>query len=356
MTRTGLSWTELEELSTKLSRPGVGPGTAADAEWRAIEQSLEYLLNKADLAGVIRLREMFAFLVQGETTGGLSVVQHINQAAIQAATALGNQALAARYLRDSGENLHRRGYHRESIAALERAVSLYTEQGDRRKALETYYMTALPHRALGDSRRARAILDEVLQATPSNDPWRANPLQVVSWMLRDAGHFSDAEAVLREALRLYREHEGDTSVHAVQTLADLGEVIGLQHRAAEAIQMFDQSLQMMESYEGQYDRQEARTKLRYAELLIRLGEHDKALRLLNEADDKIRGYGHYYDLLGGIELARAFAFIGKGEMRSAYRKLKVLLRYRREIDLPYWNFSQKLWKRLRWTFGSRQTQ
>lgn len=351
MTQPNFDWDELEVLASRLS--GVGPGSASNAEWKAIEQSMGQLLAVEDWTGIIRLREMFTFLVQGETTGGMAIVQRVNEAATQAAVRLGNEKLAARYLRDSGENYHRRGYHQKAIDALEHAAALYRKEGERFKSLESYYMMALPYRALGEHTRARAILDQVLQETARDDSWRANPLQVVSWMMRDAGQFSEAEAVLREALELYRQHEGEESIHAVQTLTDLGEVIGLQGRFLEAVAMFERSLEMVEMFGGQYDRQEARTKLRYAEMLIRLKDCDKALQLLNEADDKIRGYGHYYDLLGGIELAKAFAFLGKGEIRSAIRKLRVLLRYRKEIDLPYSNFAQQFLKRLRWAFANR---
>jgi len=296
---------------------------------------------------------LFAFLVQGETTGGMPVVLRINEAAIQAAEHLGDRKLAAKYLRDSGENYHRRGYHYKAIDAFERAAVLYGEEGEEFKALESYYMIALPYRALGRHARARAILDKVLEQIPPDDPWRANPLQVLSWMLRDIGQFSEAEVTLREALELYRQYEGEESIHAVQTLTDLGEVIGLQGRFQEAVAMFEKSLEMIRAFGGQYDRQEARTKLRYAEMLIRLKNYERALQLLDEADDRIRGYGHYYDLLGGIEMARAFVFLGKGEIGSAIRKLRMLLRYRKEIDMPISTFYRQFLKRLKWSFMKR---
>jgi tetratricopeptide (TPR) repeat protein len=170
-------------------------------------------------------------------------------------------------------------------------------------------------------------------------------------MTRDEGKFSEAEKVLREALTLYKRYEGEESIHVVQTLADLGEVIGLQDRFSEASSMFGESLTIVKEFGGQYDRQEARTKMKYAEMLNRQKEYDKALRLLDEADDRIRGYGHYYDLLWRIELARAFAFIGKKQWSSAVRKLRAVLRYRREIGLPNSDFAQQFVRRRRWGTG-----
>ncbi len=351
MSTTVVDWDELTALADRLSKPGVGPGSVPDLEWKQVERSLSNLQSSQDWPSIIRLREMFGFLVKGETTGGMVLVQQINEAAIQAAEQLKDCKLLACYLHDSGENYHRQGYHRKSIEAFERSHALYEEEGESFKALESYYFSSLPYRALRETTRAREILENVLREASPDNPWRANPLQVLSWMTRDEGRFSEAEKLLREALKLYSWHEGPESIHAVQTLADLGEIIGLQKRFSEASTMFEESLAVVSKFGGQYDRQEARTKMKYAEMFNRQGEYDKALRLLDEADDRIRGYGHYYDLLWRIELARVFAFIGKRQWGNALLKMRAVLRYRSKIGLPNSDIIRQFIKRSRWGTG-----
>lgn len=347
MLTINIDWDELVSLAERLSDPEVGPGGVTDVEWKLIEQSLIDLQAAEDWKGIVRLRELFDFLVVGETTGGMSIVRHIDETAIEAAGHLGDRKLQARYLFDSGHNRHRQGYHKQSIEAFERSAELYEAEGQDLKARESYYMTSLPYRALGHIDRAREILNDVLKATPRDDPWRGNPLQVLSWMERDKGNFPEAEKLLRESLALYKMMEGEESIHAVQTLADLGEVMGLQKRYDEAIPFFKKSLEIVAGFGGQYDRQEARAELKYAEMLTRYGDHEKALRLLDEADDRIRGYGHYYDLLWRIELARAFAYFQERQWGSVIRKFRAVLRYRSELGLPNSLFARQIVRRFR---------
>lgn len=345
-----VDWDKLKTLAEKLAEPGLGPGSVLESEWQIIEQALDQLLAIENWEGLIHLREMFAFLVIGDTTGGLPVVQRINAEAINAAERLGDIALVARFLHDEGHNLHRQGYHERAIKAFERSAESYQKLGEEFRSLESYYMTALCHRALENRTVARRILDQVLQQV-SDDPWRGNPLQVMAWLMQDEGHLDEAEELLREALTLYEQYQGLDSMLVVQTLADLGEVVGLQGRYSEALENFERSLTIASKFSGQFDRQEARTKLKLAEIVSRRGEYEHALRLLDEADDKIRGYGHYYDLLWRIELARAFIYWRQWRWGPAVRKLRMALRYRRQLGLSNVVLAKQLVSRLRMGAG-----
>lgn len=346
-----VDWGELKKLAEKLAEPGLGPGGALESEWRIIEQALDRLLAVEDWERLVHLREMFAFLVVGDTTGGLPVVQRINAEAIKAAERLGKIALVARFLHDEGHNLHRQGYHEQAIEAFERAAELYQKVGEKFRTLESYYMTALCHRALENRTVAWQILNQVLRQVGDEDPWRGNPLQVMAWLMQDEGRLDEAEKLLREALFLYEQYQGSDSMLVVQTLADLGEVVSLQGRYTEALEIFDQSLATVNKSAGQFDRQEARTKLKLAETLTRCGEYERALCLLDEADDKIRGYGHYYDLLWRIELARAFIYCRQRRWGPAVRKLRMALRYRRQLGLSNVVLAKQLVSRLRMGAG-----
>lgn len=346
-----VDWDELKALAEKLTRPGLGPGGVLESEWRILEQALDRLVARENWEGVVRLREMFAFLVVGDTTGGLSIVQRINREAIKGAERLNKIELVARFLHDEGHNLHRQGYHQRAIEAFERSSEFYKKAGERFRALESYYMTALCHRALENRALARQVLNRVLQQVSNDDPWRGNPLQVMAWLMQDEGHLNEAERLLREALALYEQYQGADSMLVVQTLADLGEVIGLQGRYAESLETFERSLAIVSKFAGQFDRQEARTKLKLAEMLTQHRDYTRALRLLDEADDRIRGYGHYYDLLWRIELARAFIYWRQRHWGPATRKLRMALRYRRQLGLSNVALAKQLVSRLRMGTG-----
>ncbi len=351
MNTYGVDWEELNTLAEKMASPTMGPGVVAESEWRVLEQALDRLRALRDWEGIIRLRERFAFLVTGDTTGGLPLVQRLNTEAIEAAKRTGKVALAARFLHAEGHNLHRQGYHERAIEAFEQSAELYRRIGEDFRALESYYMTALCHRALGNRAAARQVLNQVLQQVDEEDPWRANPLQVMAWLTQDEGDLEKAERLLREALTLYEQYQGPEGVLVVQTLADLGEVVGLQGRYEEALEIFDRALDLGSRLSGQFGRQEARTKLKLAEVLMRRGQYEHALRLLDEADDKVRGYGHYYDLLWRIELARAFIYWRQRRWGSVVRKLRMVLYYRHQLGLSNTALARQLISRLRMGTG-----
>ena len=169
----------------------------------------------------------------------------------------------------------------------------------------------------------------------------------MAWLERDAGRLKEAERLLREILDIYEKHPEVFSGRGAGTLADLGEILGLQGRIQEALEAFHQSLAIIDKSSGLVNRNEARTKLKMAELLARCGEYDSALRLLDEADNAIRGYGHYYDLMWRIELARAFVYWRQGYFEGVIRKLRRVLWYRRHLGLSNAALAKQLVERLR---------
>ena len=346
MTPSNVDWVELQSLAERLAEPGLGPGSVPDVGWGIIEQALDCLLADQNWKGIIRLREIFTALLARDTAGGLPLLQRLDNAAIEAARRIGDIAELAHLLGAKGHNLHRQGYHREAIEVFEKSAKLYQEIGESFRSLKSHYMTSLCHRALGNRMRADQVLRQVLQQVGEDNPWRGNPLQVMAWLAQDDGRLDEAERLLMEALGLQEQCQ-DSDILVAGTLADLGEVVGLQGRVAEAKEIFQRSLAILGEYEGQYDRQEARTRLKLAELLMRQKAYDQALHFLDQADDKVRGYGHYYDLLWRIELARAFVYLRQGRLGGAIRKLRAVLRYRRELKLSNAMLARQLRSRLR---------
>lgn len=346
----GVNWAELEALADQLGQAGVSPGSVPQVEWRKIETALDLFGTNQDWAGIIRLRQIYEPLIVRDSVTVFPLFKRLSREAIAAAEMRGDSMNAAHFLAADGHNLHRQGYHREAINAFERTAGLFQGLGESFEALKNFYMTALCHRALENRPQARRILAEVLQQIEADNPWRANPLQVMAWLVQDDGQLSEAEILLREALELYRRTPG-AEMNVVGTLADLGEVVGLLGRSAEAEQLFEESLAMIKPFEGQYDRQETRTQLKLAELKLRQGDYQAAHRLLNQADDRIRPYGHYYDLLWRIETARAFVFFRQKRWNSAIRKMRLALYYRRQLGLSNLAFARQLVRRVLWGLG-----
>ncbi|MCA9951081.1 MAG: tetratricopeptide repeat protein, partial [Anaerolineales bacterium] len=309
-------------------------------------QALAILEEDKCWSGIVQLRELFAGLLARDSAWGIPVIQELDEASIEAARHLGDAAKLGHLLGARGHNLHRQGFHEQAIAAFEESAEYYQECGEDFGALKSVFMTSLCYRALDNRVKSKEILDTVLQQVGPDDPWRGNPLQVMAWLTQDAGDLLATEELLRQVLALH-EQATDSDMLVAGTLADLGEVVGLQNRFAEASEIFQRSLAILEQYRGQYDRQEARTKLKYAELMMHQKQFDNALTLLNDSDDKASGYGHYYDLMWRIELARVMIFARKGRIREAILKGQMVLRYRRILGLSNWLLVKQLWQRLR---------
>ena len=104
-------------------------------------------------------------------------------------------------------------------------------------------------------------------------------------------------------------------------------------RIQESSELFEESLTILSRHVGQYDRQEARVLLKYSELLMYQKDYAVAMKLLDRADDKVSSYGHYYDLLWQIELAKGILFLQQGHMTDCLTKLRSVFRIRRHLGL-----------------------
>ena len=185
-------------------------------------------------------------------------------------------------------------------------------------------------------------MDKVeLREVDKDEPWRGNPLQVMAWLLRDDGQLKEAEQLMRKAIRLHKQTH-DPDILVAGSLTDLAELVVLQRRSDEAKEIFQQSLILLHKHEGQDDRQAARTTLKFAELVTRQGDYDEALHLLNQADDLVRGYGHYHDLMWHIELVRAYIYLRQRHPGDAIRKFRAVRDFRRELGLSDFMLIRKL--------------
>jgi hypothetical protein len=84
-----------------------------------------------------------------------------------------------------------------------------------------------------------------------------------------------------------------------------------------------------------------------AELAMHQKEFAESLFLLDEADDLIRGYGKYYDLMWRIEMLRTLIFLRLGYLKIAFLKFRATRRYRNELNLSNYSLMTQLISRLR---------
>ncbi|PWH16271.1 MAG: hypothetical protein DDG60_04515 [Anaerolineae bacterium] len=308
-------------------------GTIPDDEWKLIEKALISFTENNDWQSIVRLRDLFNDLFARDTLGGYDLLQQLDLSAIQAARQLGDKAELAHLLGARGHNLHRQGYHRDAIKAFDESAKLYWEIGKDFPAMKSYYMTSLCYRALGDRNQAKKILNDVIQKIDPSDGWFGQPTQVLAWLARDEGRLGEAEELLWKSLELHKLLS-DPDMLIAGTLADLGEIISIQGRVGEAKKLFEESLAIIRKHEGQYDRQEARTLLKYSETLMHEKDFSGAIKLLNQADAKASRYGHYYDLLWQIELAKAFIYLRQRDLINCFYKLRSVFRIRKYLDLP----------------------
>lgn len=316
-----IDWGKITGLAEELGESHSGAGQIAAPSLELIGTTLNQLIQDRDWPNVIRLREIFTPLIARDAIGVLPLFQRMSQEAIHAAEQLGDKKELAHLLGANGHNLHRQGLHRESILAFDRAAQLYREVGDKFEAVKNYYMTSLCYMGLGETIRARRILDKVLEEVGEDNPWRGNPFQVKAWMARDEGDLQKAERLLHQALDLQKRSE-NSDILVAGTLADLGEVVGLKGSGEEAKDYFRQSLEILGRYEGQYTRQEARTQTKQAELLMREGNYEDAITQLNQAYDKVRVYGTYYDQLWKTQMLLALVYFRQGKWWASWGRIK----------------------------------
>jgi tetratricopeptide (TPR) repeat protein len=191
-----VNWDELEKLAQQDLRE------VPEADIQKILNALRILREQQAWQDVLKLQEMFSsmMLTQKLTLGHLRTLRDaLEENAIEAARALGLKDTEARYLHDRGQFLHQVGSHEKAIQAFDRSAQLYSELGESFRSVESFYMTALCYRALNQGRKAEEILRRVLQEV-GDDPWRAHPLEVMSWIQLDRGNLPEVERLLRESL------------------------------------------------------------------------------------------------------------------------------------------------------------
>jgi len=339
-----MSWNDLEKLSKQDLRE------APESDIQKTLETLRILQESRAWQDILKLQEMFSpmMLTQRLTMGHLRTLRDaLEEPAIEASRALGLKIIEAQYLHDRGQFLHQVGIHEAAIQAFDRSARLYAELGESFRSMESYYMTALCYRALGQVKKAEQILHHVLQETDNNS-WRAHPLEVLAWIELDKSNLPEVERLLRESLRLHRESVApNREIMISQVQADLGEALGLMHRYGEALESFRESMALLDHYPDQYDRLRARTTVKHAETLSDMGRNEQALEMLRDVEKIILQYGGYSDLMWKVEADLARVYWRAKDFYAAVLKLRVALGIRRRLGLSnYQLIAQQIKRRL----------
>ncbi len=355
MNSTEINWQYFEDLARRLNEPKVGPRGVEGEEIQKIGSVANELAARQDWETLLRFARLFFPVIEGESISIDEVLHGLVEKAITAAENLNDVNTLAYLWYAEGHNLHRQGSHEAALAAFVRSYQDFDRAGDSLSAKKSYYMTALCLRALSRVEEAKAVLNQVLSETAPDDPWRANPLSIQGWIARDENQLGEAEQLLREALTFAASHSEDEILTA-SIYADLAEVVGLQGRATEAHQLFQNSLRILEKYEGLYNRQVARVKVKEAELELREANFDQAVRLLNQADTLISSYGVFRDLLWKIEMLKAMIFVRQKNYGAAMRKMRAAKDLYQEMGLPLEEFYKQIINRLKLGAGIKKPE
>ena len=342
--QTMVDWQRHRQIVKQFSAPGFGPGRMSDEDLRLLQESLDTLIQNEDWSGILRLRKLYDDMMARDTMSAHPVTQKLSQRAIQSARRLNDIPELAHLLGAYGHNLHRQGYHQRALDAFEEASRLYEDLGDKRESLKNYFMMGSCYKGLGRIRTAIDVFHNVLESLEENDLWRGHPLQALAWIRRDQGYLRRAERLLAESLRLQRLSD-DSDIVVAGTLADLGELKGMQGYLDAGMLLIDESLKILSHHQGQYLRQEARSKAKLASLLIKAGNHNEAMALLNNADDTIR-QSAYYDEIWKIEIIKSLSYLRRLKFRSAFRKINSAWCIFQQLGTSRVNFWRQIMRRL----------
>lgn len=314
-----INWEKLKTLADKLAQSEGGPAQMQSEEYMLLKNYVNSLKDAQDWEGILRVRELFEHIFAQDTMSINDVFMEINKLAIQACETLRKDEQLAQFLSTSGQALHRMGMHKEAIEVFNRSYDLYMRAGKNFKANESLHMTALCLRPLGQTNKAREVLQKVMNSFEDDEPWLGHPLRTLAWLERDEKRFEEAENLIRKGLDNFIKSNAPENIIAEQ-LSDLAEIVGLQKRYKEAKDIFEESLSIFNRVGSKVVRQVARAQMKYAELELRMGNLSEALELLDKADTALRSLGPYYDQIWKIEMMCVNVHLRMGNWQLALRK------------------------------------
>ena len=156
--------------------------------------------------------------------------------------------------------------------------------------------------------RARALFEKI------GDPVTSEAVAGnVAEILAERGRYDDAEAILRDSLRVWRASE--YRYFLAGCLSDLGRVAARTQRFAEALAMLDEALILFSDVGAEEEIVDV--VLRKAECRVLMGEGVEALVLAEEAADKMQGTEAAAMSTPKLDRIRGYAFLQAGRAPEA---------------------------------------
>jgi len=200
----------------------------------------------------------------------------------------GQPVVQARLLATMGMAYTAQGAYRQSLALFQRALELRraTLGPDDIDTVASMDDMAEAYRELGLLDEAEAMHRETLAAKrrlgapPSSI---ALSLNNVGLTLSERGRFADAEPLLREAIALWRQHDGETADVVAAGLNNLADVLRQQARLAEAVPLLEDAIRIRRQTVGSTHPSLALVVGHLGRVFSQQGELAKAEPLLREA-------------------------------------------------------------------------
>ncbi len=185
-----------------------------------------------------------------------------------------------------GELLFGLARYDDAIKAYTRALEIRRAKlpGDDPLIAQTLVDLGLPHKKLGDFKKARQFYDEALALAEKNFPKHATTARIhnnLGALLDMEGFVRSAEKHYQKALDLKREL-GEGPVSLAATLSNLGEVSRRQERLDKATEYFSQALKLREKSLGPEHPDTLISRQNLAVIQMSLGQWDTAKASLEQ--------------------------------------------------------------------------
>lgn len=204
----------------------------------------------------------------------------------------------------------------QAVPVLRELLAQAEAAGDEDQRLELTYDLARALNSAGPRHREEAfrLATEVGRLTRArgDDPDSPAHLTFEAMLLRERGHLTEAEGLLRECLEMERRLYGDASVQVAIRYAMLGHHHAAAGRAQEALGYLDASASMLSTYKGTADSHTRTAAERLVNLLIEeaakaaaRADRKLSIALLRRAGDVARTtLGHGHSLTSEVRRAR----------------------------------------------------
>ena len=324
---------EWDDIENKLKQLDGRQDHLSAEDINYIEKQYNEVRQNGSVDDILRITHLLSFFIDSvaETYNMTEFATNVCMSAAKLTKENGLYVFAGHWFHVEGFRQHRLGIHGLSIKLMGEAVECFSLAKNHERRRESLFFSALSFRALGQLDTAYTIVSDTLDLV-QDDPWRANPLEVLAWIERDRRNFVDAEDHLQEAIENYKQLGVHYQAHVAQAYADLAEIRGLQGYD-DAFTYFAESLSILEGLPTPNYLLIVRSLIKKARYASVIGKSQDAHESIHEAITYAR-YLKNCDLLWRGYVVYAVIDIRALEFRKAVRHFLWALEYIRMTQRP----------------------